>query len=198
MFDMFRSAGGLGGGWVEYPWRNRPDAPLLTKGCYVTKVQVGGGGARGAAQHISSNTSYSSLAALAALAEQQEAAGEPSPAFGRASASSADSNGSSNGGGPRTLVVGVGYFGGGAADGGVADDTVAIPKWKSALMGAALVLREQLVEAAATSRVCGPPTRDLNPDPNPDLNPDPNPDLNPDPDPEPDPEPNWDLKLTTR
>ena len=40
LLQKFRAAVQLGGGWVEYPWRNRPDAPLLSKGCYLTKAQV--------------------------------------------------------------------------------------------------------------------------------------------------------------
>jgi hypothetical protein len=32
LLERFTTAARLGGGFVEYPWRNSPDAPLLTKG----------------------------------------------------------------------------------------------------------------------------------------------------------------------
>ena len=146
----------MGGGWVEYAWRNRPDAPLLSRGCYVAKVHVGGpaGKALGRSSshgNFAANASYSSLAALAALAEDDDPV-ETTNSGGASAASGAQLFTQAPAAGTRTLVVGVGYFGGSAE--GV-EGVDAMPKWRSAAMSASVVLQQQLQEAAQRSRVCG-------------------------------------------
>lgn len=143
MLDKFRAAVGLGGGWLAYPWRNHRDAPMLTKGCYVVKLNLGGSDTRlrNSASFSSRNASYASFGALASLAEgHAETDGEaaPSPGCGVTGMT----------GLTRTLVVGVGYFGG-------STDGDAVPKWRSAAMGATLVLQRQLHEAWRLARVNG-------------------------------------------
>ena len=40
LLDRFTTAARLGGGWVEYLWRNAPEEPLLTKGAYILRVEL--------------------------------------------------------------------------------------------------------------------------------------------------------------
>ena len=40
LLDRFTTAARLGGGWVEYTWRNAPEEPLLTKGAYILRVEL--------------------------------------------------------------------------------------------------------------------------------------------------------------
>lgn len=126
LLERFTTAARLGGGFVEYPWRNSPDAPLLVKGAHIMRVEVrerhstagspSPTGARGSSSppqlgsactsaaaalhggHKTTTGSYQNLAALAAAAGQEQV--EPTAALATA------------GGRARTLFCGVGYFGG--------------------------------------------------------------------------------------
>ena len=51
LLKRFHAAARLGGGWVTYPWRLSKNAPLRTKGCFVTRHAAQQG-----ARHASSSS----------------------------------------------------------------------------------------------------------------------------------------------
>jgi hypothetical protein len=51
LLKRFHAAARLGGGWVTYPWRLSKNAPLRTKGCFVTRLAAQQG-----ARHASSSS----------------------------------------------------------------------------------------------------------------------------------------------
>ena len=57
LLKRFHAAARLGGGWVTYPWRLSRNAPLRTKGCFVTRLAA----QQGAGPASSSSSSESEL-----------------------------------------------------------------------------------------------------------------------------------------
>ena len=119
LLERFATASRLGGGYVDYPWRNAPEAPLLTKGAYLMRVELGGGCTRAAAAVAKGSGwkgsgSWQNLAALAAAAEREAAERNVLPAVALSTALRGEQllGGSKQ----RTLFCGVGYFGGNEAE----------------------------------------------------------------------------------
>ena len=142
LLHRFTTAARLGGGFVEYPWRNSPDAPLLTKGAHVMRVELGSGCTNAAAalqKHDECNWSgsYSNLAALAAAAETKvESTDWLATGGGRA----------------RTLFCGVGYFGGDAEKAEASDESAAL-RWRAAARASCLALKRKLADANTDEEV---------------------------------------------
>ena len=128
LLARFATAARLGGGYVDYPWRNAPEAPLLTKGAFLMRVELGGGCTRAAAAIAKGSGwkgsgSFTNLAALAQAAEREatERKGEPVSATGVTMKSSSPTtlfggDRARGGDNQRTLFCGVGYFGGNEAE----------------------------------------------------------------------------------
>ena len=82
LLERFTTAARLGGGFVEYKWRNAPDAPLLVKGAHVMRVELGSGCATAAACVATAEARHSgSYNDLTALAAAQDSSVSPAAAL---------------------------------------------------------------------------------------------------------------------
>ena len=141
LLERFTTAARLGGGFVEYSWRNHAEAPLLAKGAHVLRVELGRGCTKAAAavsrgDERTWNGSYQNLAALAAAAETEV---ETHDAL------------ATGGGRARTLFCGVGYFGGAAEEPEAAES--ATLRWRAAARAACHALKRKLTHAADDDEV---------------------------------------------
>lgn len=141
LLERFTTAARLGGGFVEYSWRNHVDAPLLVKGAQVLRVELGTGCTQAAAaiQRVESERNWSgSYSNLAALAEAAGSEVEPMSALATTS------------GRARTLFCGVGYFGGNAEQ---PEGSNATLRWRAAARAACLALKRKLAGARSDDAV---------------------------------------------